>query len=57
MGGIFRKTHRVEGRLARLAYVSLYRMHQMALHGPWRTLILILTSHLQRVTQPSLKMH
>jgi NADH dehydrogenase len=57
MGGIFRESHRIEGRLARLAYISLYRMHQMALHGFWRTAILILTSRLQRVTQPSLKMH
>jgi len=57
MGGIFRESHRIEGRLARLAYISLYRMHQMALHGIWRTAILILTSRLQRVTQPSLKMH
>jgi NADH dehydrogenase len=57
MGGIFRRTHRIEGRLARLAYVSLYRMHQMALHGVWRTAVLILTTRLQRVTQPTLKMH
>lgn len=57
MGGIFRKTHRIEGRAARFAYTSLYRMHQMALHGLWRTAILILTNRLQRVTQPSLKMH
>jgi NADH dehydrogenase len=35
MGGIFRHSHRIEGRLARLAYISLYRMHQMALHGVW----------------------
>jgi NADH dehydrogenase len=57
MGGIFRHSHRIEGRLARIAYISLYRLHQMALHGLWRTAILILTSRLQRVTQPSLKMH
>jgi NADH:ubiquinone reductase (H+-translocating) len=57
MGGIFRHSHRIEGRLARLAYIALYRKHQMALHGFWRTAILILTSGLQRVTQPSLKMH
>jgi NADH dehydrogenase len=37
--------------------MSLYRMHQMALHGLWRTAILILTNRLQRVTQPALKMH
>jgi NADH dehydrogenase len=57
MGGVFRKSYPVEGWFARLAYLSLYRMHQMALHGWWRTAILILTTRLQRVTQPSLKMH
>jgi NADH dehydrogenase len=57
MGGVFRKSHRIEGRFARLAYIALYRMHQMALHGWWRTAILILTNSLQRVTQPRLKMH
>ena len=57
MGGVFRKSRTIEGRLARVAYLSLYRMHQMALHGVWRTLILILTNRLQRVTQPTLKMH
>ncbi|MDY0884873.1 NAD(P)/FAD-dependent oxidoreductase [Dongia soli] len=57
MGGVFRKSYLIEGWFARLAYISLYRMHQMALHGIWRTLILILTNRLQRMTQPSLKMH
>jgi NADH dehydrogenase len=57
MGGVFRKSQRIEGRLARAAYLSLYRLHQMALHGVWRTLVLILTNRLQRVTQPTLKMH
>jgi NADH dehydrogenase len=57
MGGVFRKSRMIEGWFARLAYISLYRMHQMALHGIWRTAILILTNRLQRITQPSLKMH
>ncbi len=57
MGGVFRKSHMIDGWFARFAYISLYRMHQMALHGLWRTLILILTNRLQRMTQPSLKMH
>jgi NADH dehydrogenase len=57
MGGVFRKSRMIEGRLARLAYISLYRMHQMALHGVWRTAVLILVDRLLRVTQPSLKLH
>ncbi len=57
MGGVFRKSHLIEGWLARMAYASLYRMHQLALHGPMRTAVLVLASRLQRVTQPSLKLH
>ncbi|MET1028378.1 MAG: NAD(P)/FAD-dependent oxidoreductase [Dongiaceae bacterium] len=57
MGGVFRKSHMVEGWFARMAYISLYRMHQMAVHGIWRTALLIITNRLQRMTQPSLKMH
>lgn len=57
MGGVFRKSHRIQGQLAKLAYMSLYRMHQMALHGALRTAILVLTNRLQRATQPPLKLH
>lgn len=47
----------LEGWLARLFYVSLYRMHQMALYGTFRTLMLMLGSRIGRGTEPRLKLH
>jgi len=46
-----------EGWLARLFYVSLYRMHQRALYGTLRTLLLILSDRIGRSTEPRLKLH
>ncbi|HCW0503366.1 TPA: FAD-dependent oxidoreductase, partial [Pseudomonas aeruginosa] len=46
----------LEGWLARMFYVSLYRMHQMALYGPLRTAMLMLSGRL-RSTEPRLKLH
>ncbi|MBA1244033.1 NAD(P)/FAD-dependent oxidoreductase [Pseudomonas japonica] len=47
----------LEGWLARMFYVSLYRMHQMALYGPFRTAMSMLGSRLGRGTEPRLKLH
>ncbi|AMB86760.1 NADH dehydrogenase [Pseudomonas agarici] len=47
----------LEGWLARMFYVSLYRMHQMALYGTFRTLMLMLGSRIGRGTDPRLKLH
>lgn len=47
----------LEGRLARWFYVSLYRLHQMALYGKFRTLLLMLSDRLGRSTEPRLKLH
>mgnify|MGYP006148979513 CR=1 FL=1 len=48
---------RLEGWLARMFYVSLYRMHQMALYGMFRTAMLMLGSKIGRGTEPRLKLH
>jgi NADH dehydrogenase len=47
----------LEGWLARVFYVSLYRMHQTALYGPLRTLLLMLSDRIGRSTEPRLKLH
>ncbi|ALN20694.1 NAD(P)/FAD-dependent oxidoreductase [Ectopseudomonas mendocina] len=47
----------LEGWLARVFYVSLYRMHQMALYGVPRTLLLMLSDRIGRSTEPRLKLH
>lgn len=47
----------LEGKLARMFYLSLYRMHQMALYGVPRTLLLMLSDRIGRSTEPRLKLH
>lgn len=47
----------LEGKLARMFYVSLYRMHQMALYGVPRTLMLMLSDRIGSSTAPRLKLH
>ncbi|MBD8496561.1 NAD(P)/FAD-dependent oxidoreductase [Pseudomonas syringae] len=47
----------LEGWLARMFYVSLYRMHQTALYGAFRTLMLMLGSRIGKGTEPRMKLH
>ncbi len=47
----------VEGTLAKLFYISLYRMHQMTLYGRIKTGALILKDLLSKTTRPQLKLH
>ncbi|NMZ68524.1 NADH dehydrogenase [Pseudomonas peli] len=47
----------LEGWLARMFYVSLYRMHQIALYGATRTLLMMLGDRIGRSTEPRLKLH
>lgn len=47
----------LEGWLARAAYVSLYRMHQQALHGWPKTLLMTLAERINKVIRPRLKLH
>jgi NADH:ubiquinone reductase (H+-translocating) len=56
MGNLFRSIT-IEGRLARLAYLSLYQRHQSALHGPGWVTLKALANLLQRRTRPELKLH
>ena len=47
----------IEGTLARYAYASLYRMHQRALHGWWKMLLIITVDKLNHAVKPRLKLH
>lgn len=47
----------IEGWFARLAYLSLYKRHQIAVQGVIRTLLLTLANMLTRRTKPRLKLH
>jgi NADH:ubiquinone reductase (H+-translocating) len=47
----------VEGLFARTMYVSLYKLHQVALHGWWKTLLGSASRLLTRGTEPRVKLH
>ena len=57
MGNLVGGRMAIEGRLARVAYVSLYRMHLIAVHGWIRGLALMAVGHVNHVVRPKLKMH
>lgn len=57
MGNLIGGRMAIEGRLARLFYVSLYRMHLMAIHGSLRGLAMIAVGHVNSVLRPKLKVH
>jgi NADH dehydrogenase len=57
MGNLIGGRMAVEGRLARLVYVSLYRMHLIAIHGWLKGLALILVGHVNQIIRPKLKLH
>lgn len=57
MGNLTKGSMMVEGRIARVVYISLYRMHQMALHGVFKTGLMMLVSRINRVLRPNLKLH
>ncbi|MCR8914138.1 NAD(P)/FAD-dependent oxidoreductase [Marinobacter panjinensis] len=57
MGNLSGRSMYIEGKVARLFYVSLYRMHQVALHGFLRTGIIWLLDRISRAMHPRLKLH
>ncbi len=57
MGNLMGKSTMIEGRAARIVYISLYRMHQMALHGWFRTALIIFSGRINRIIRPRLKLH
>lgn len=57
MGNLIGGRMAIEGRLARLAYVSLYRLHLIGIHGWLKGCALILVGHVNQVVRPRLKLH
>ncbi|KHT64967.1 NADH dehydrogenase [Photobacterium gaetbulicola] len=57
MGNLTKGSMMVEGRIARVVYISLYRMHQIALHGVVKTSLMMLVGRINRVLRPNLKLH
>ena len=57
MGNLVGGRMAVEGRLARIAYLGLYRMHLIAIHGWFQGALLIVVSQVNQVVRPRLKLH
>ena len=57
MGNLMRGTVFIEGWLARMVYLSLYRMHQRAVHGTFTTGLIMLGDRIYRATRAEIKLH
>lgn len=57
MGNLVGGRMAIEGRLARLVYTSLYRMHLIAVHGWLKGIALLLVGRVNRIIRPRLKLH
>lgn len=57
MGNLVGGKMAIEGRLARFVYMSLYRMHLIAIHGWLRGLFLIAIGRVNAIVRPQLKLH
>jgi NADH dehydrogenase len=47
----------IEGRFARLMYLSLYKMHELALHGFTKVALDTVARMITRRTEPHVKLH
>ena len=47
----------VRGWVARMAYISLYRLHQIALHGWFKASLLVVADKINHIVKPRLKLH
>ena len=57
MDSITRGSLMIEGLFARLMYLSLYKMHELALHGPTKVVLDTLARLITRRTEPQIKLH
>jgi NADH dehydrogenase len=47
----------IGGFIAKVVYLSLYKMHQVAIHGYFRTTMLTLSNAFRRSVYKKIKMH
>ena len=57
MGGLIGGSVMVEGYFARLMYLSLYKLHDLALHGFTKVALETLARMITRRTEPRVKLH
>ncbi|MEY3952949.1 MAG: hypothetical protein RL320_1751 [Pseudomonadota bacterium] len=57
MGGIVGKNLMIEGYFAKLMYLSLYKLHELAIHGTLKTTLFTLARMITKQTNPTVKLH
>jgi NADH dehydrogenase len=57
MGNLIGGSLAIEGRLARIIYISLYRMHLIGIHGWLKGIGLIIIGRVNKIVRPTLKLH
>jgi len=57
MGSLVGRNLWLEGGFARLMYLSLYKMHELALHGFWKVTLDTAARLITRRTEPHVKLH
>jgi NADH dehydrogenase len=57
MGGIMQGSLFIDGFIARIMYTSLYKMHELALHGITKVALETLTRAITRRTESHVKLH
>lgn len=57
MGSLSSGSMFVEGRLARLVYISLYNMHQFAVHGWFKGVLVLMSRKVSNLVGTRLKLH
>ena len=57
MGGLIGGSLMIQGGFARLMYLSLYKLHELALHGTGKVVLETLARMITRRTEPHVKLH
>ena len=57
MGFVTGRKMLIEGFVAKVMYRSLYKMHEVALHGYWKVALDTVSRLLTRRTEPHVKLH
>ena len=57
MGGLIGKNLMIEGYFAKLMYLSLYKLHELAIHGFLKTTLYTLARMITKQTNPTVKLH
>ena len=57
MGGLIGKNLMIEGYFAKLMYLSLYKLHELSVHGVIKTALYTLARLLSKQVNPTVKLH